>query len=311
MRRWDHLVERYLEELRARGLAAETITQATRELDRWGAWLKRRRPRVPLEAVGAEHVVGYIQGRAAFRSKATVSSILSTLRGMGGFLVRQEIWSSNPLRWMRGPRLDARSRLPRRIGRQAMTKVWTAAATRRRGYHRYLWVTILSVLYGTGLRRGELERLDLSDWDREQGTLTIDGRKTGQQRRVAVPETVWRCLEAYLPQRHNLLEGVGDTGQGALFVNQSGDRLRGTSISRAIRSLGEASGVGRITLHQFRHSCASDLLAEGVRLPEIQAMLGHQTIATTMRYLHVADPQLHEAVRRHPINEILPTGDPA
>lgn len=69
--------------------------------------------------------------------------------------------------------------------------------------------------------------------------------------------------------------------------------------------------MGRITLHQFRHSCASDLLAEGVRLPEIQAMLGHQTIATTMRYLHVADPQLHEAVRRHPINEILPTGDPA
>jgi integrase len=66
-------------------------------------------------------------------------------------------------------------------------------------------------------------------------------------------------------------------------------------------------GIGHLTLHQFRHTCASDLLEEGIRLPEVQRQLGHQAISTTVRYLHVADPQRREAVERHPINTILGT----
>ncbi|MGE3805750.1 MAG: tyrosine-type recombinase/integrase [Gemmataceae bacterium] len=58
-------------------------------------------------------------------------------------------------------------------------------------------------------------------------------------------------------------------------------------------------------LHQFRHTCASDLLEAGVRLPEVQRVLGHETITTTVRYLHCSDPQRHEAVSRHPLNDWL------
>jgi site-specific recombinase XerD len=58
-------------------------------------------------------------------------------------------------------------------------------------------------------------------------------------------------------------------------------------------------------LHQFRHSCASDLLEAGVRLHEVQRILGHQAISTTIRYVHIADPQRREAISRHPINDWL------
>lgn len=61
------------------------------------------------------------------------------------------------------------------------------------------------------------------------------------------------------------------------------------------------------SMHQFRHSCASDLLEEGVRLPEVQRILGHQGIATTVRYVHIADPQRREAIACHPINDWLGT----
>lgn len=64
-------------------------------------------------------------------------------------------------------------------------------------------------------------------------------------------------------------------------------------------------------MHQFRHTCASDPLEAGVRLPDVQQLLGHQTVSTTMRYLHVADPQLHQAVKVHPLNEILAAGGAA
>ncbi len=190
-----------------------------------------------------------------------------------------------------------------------MEGFWQSAATGRGGYHRKLWVTALALLYGTGLRRGELERLDLSDWNREEGLLWVDGRKTGNPRRVPLPELVRQCLESYLPPRQNHLEKLGLAQEPALLVNKLGGRLKGSAISRAVGALARRSKIGRITLHQFRHTCASDLLEDGVHLPEVQRILGHQTITTTMRYLHVADPQRHEAIKRHPINEILGQGE--
>lgn len=267
--------------------------------------MRRRRPRVRLEDVGVELLTKYIRGRAAFKSKATLASVVSRLRLFGELLVEQGIWVSNPMRWMRGPKCDPRARVPRRIGKDALRRLWGCAAERGGEYRRTLWVTLLAVLYGTGLRRGELERLDVTDWNPADGTLLIDGRKTGQERRVPVPETVWRCLEAYLPKRHNHLESLGAVGETALFVNRDGGRLACQSISVGMKRIATRSGSPGVTLHQFRHTCASDLLERGTSLPEVQEILGHRTIQTTVRYLSIADPQRHEAVKRHPINEIL------
>lgn len=58
------------------------------------------------------------------------------------------------IRWMQEPRIDPRARLPRRIARPTLTKLWETAATSRTGYHRWLWETLLSVLYGTRLYKG-------------------------------------------------------------------------------------------------------------------------------------------------------------
>ncbi len=63
--------------------------------------------------------------------------------------------------------------------------------------------------------------------------------------------------------------------------------------------------VPLVSVHQFRHTCASDLLEEGLSLPEVKELLGHQGIGTTLRYIHIADPQKHEAVEKHPINALL------
>lgn len=305
MRRWDSVMDRYLAEYVARGVSPGTVAKVQRELERWSSWLKRRRPRPRLETIGSDLVQGYIRDRTAFRSKSTVQGVMSVMRGFGDFLVREGYWAQNPLRWMRGPKRDARSRVPRRIDRERMQRLWQAAATSRGGYQRWLRLTVLSALYGTGLRRGELSRLNVADWDREAGLLTVDGRKTGRPRRVPVPPVLWRCLEGYVVQRHNLLEALGCLEQTALLVGRRGQRLTGVAISQRVHGLARRAGIGRITLHQFRHTCASDLLEEGRHVAEVQRILGHQTIATTVRYLHIADPQRHEAVRCHPINEML------
>ncbi|HTO47581.1 MAG TPA: tyrosine-type recombinase/integrase [Burkholderiales bacterium] len=310
MRRWDRLSDAYLEQYQARGLAEGTVARTRHVLQDWGHWMKSRRPRPVLERIDAQLLVRYVESRSSFRAKATVYATLSTMRGMGEFLVREGIWQANPLRWMKGPKITPYSRLPRRIDRAHMEALWRAAAASPGEYRRHLWLTVLALLYGTGLRRGELERLDLESFERDEGLLRIDGRKTGRERCVPVPDLTRRCLEAYLPLRHNHLERLGVVGEHALLVNRSGERLAAHWISQGVHALAGRAGIPIVSLHQFRHSCASDLLGAGVHLAEVQRLLGHQRIATTVRYTHIADPQRREAIARHPINAWLAAGSP-
>ena len=143
---------------------------------------KSRRPKPAIEAIDAEWLTRYLEHSSHFRAKATVYGTLSTMRGFGDYLVREGYWRQNPLRWMKGPTVTPYNRLPRRIDRAHMEALWEAAAQTHGEFSRTLWVTVLALLYGTGLRRGELERLDLAAFDRGEATLRIDGRKSGRER---------------------------------------------------------------------------------------------------------------------------------
>jgi integrase/recombinase XerD len=307
MKRWDGLLEKYGAMLRTRGLEESTISTRVRELVRVGAWLKARKPRPALEDVDADLLVRYVQSRSAFHSRSTVACVVSSLRCMGEYLVTEGVWRSNPLRWMRGPKMHLHRPLPRRLDREQQKALWDAAQKLRQEHARYQAVCVLAILYGTGLRRGELERLDVDDWDRDGGVLKVDGKKTGAERQVPVGEGVWRCIEGYLPHRHNRLEAKGRLEERALLVNTLGERMTGQMVSTLVARLSKTAGIPRVTLHQFRHSCASDLLEAGVTLPEVQRVLGHAVIQSTVRYLAVADPQRAEAMGKHPVNRFLGT----
>jgi site-specific recombinase XerD len=305
MRRWDSLVESYLAQGQARGISEATSSYRRSQLERLGCWLKRRRPKPQLEEVEGQLLIKYLKGRSHFRAKATLAGLASTLRCFGEYLVAEGVWAHNPMRWVRGPRLDPRGRLPRRIGTEHLGKLWEAAGELRGHYQRQLAVAVLSLLYGTGLRRGELERLNLEDWKREENLLRIDGRKTGCERSVPLAEGIGRCLEAYVPHRQNQLEGCGTHGETAFLLNKQGKRLSAESLGLLVHRLARRAQVPLVSLHQFRHTCASDLLENGASLVEVQQVLGHKGVETTCRYLQVADPERVRAMSKHPLNDYL------
>lgn len=305
MKRWETLVDGYLRECELRGLASATIYQRQNELGKLGFWLRKRRPRPSLESVDADLLVTYIKARCAFLSKASLAGVMSDTRSFGEYLVAQGVWTKNPLRWMEGPKLDPRSHLPRRVSREQLLAVFAEAAKSRELYHRHLMLAALSVLYATGIRRGELERLTLKSYDLTSGTLRIDGHKSGVERAVPIPPSAVQCIEAYLPHRFNVLCKAGRPSEQALFVGKAGLPVRGEKMSMAVARLAKRAKVPHVTLHQFRHSCASDLLEEGVGLAEVQRILGHAFLVTTFRYTQIADPERKAAVARHPLNEIL------
>jgi site-specific recombinase XerD len=171
MKQWDRLLDTYLEQYGARGLAEGSVSRATRVLTDWGQWMKRCRPRPMLERVDADLIVRYISTRSSFRAKSTVYGTISTMRGMGDHLVREGVWRSNPLRWMKGPKVPPYSRVPKRLDHSQMESLWREAAASRGTFAPSLWITVVALLYGTGLRRGELERLDVTSFDREHALL--------------------------------------------------------------------------------------------------------------------------------------------
>jgi len=298
-------VDSYMAQCETRGLSQETLKARRSELDRVGCWLKGRRPKPKLEEVEGQLLIKYLKRRAHFRSKATLAGISSQLRCFGEYLLEQGVWLQNPMRWVKGPRLDPRGKLPRRIGAEHLRKLWDQAAQVRGHYQRQLAVAVLSLLYGTGLRRGELERLNLEDWKREENVLKIDGRKSGCERSVPLAEGIGRCLEAYVPYRQNQLEGSGTHGEAAFLINKQGKRLSAQSLGLLVHRLARRAQVPLVSLHQFRHTCASDLLEHGASLVEVQQVLGHKGVSTTARYLHVADPERARAMSKHPLNDYL------
>ena len=304
MHRWDALMDGHLRDCETRGLAASTITTKRNELIRFGSWLRSRRPKVNLEKVDSDLIIKFLRTRSIAHAKATLSSLVTICRCMGEYLVEQNMWLKNPLRWIKGPKISSTSHLPRTVGPAQMKQIWEVAAAEPKHGSRHKYLAMLALLYGTGIRRGELSRLKLSDWDKETGVIRIDGQKSNRDRKVCVGEGMWRCIEAYLPYRHNLLERHGHLNEQSFFISKNGLPLKAEDMSACLKRLCEKAGV-KAGMHKFRHSCASDLLAKGVAISDVQKILGHSTIGNTMRYAHIIDPEKVKAIAQHPINRFL------
>lgn len=305
MQRWYELITRYLAECQSRGMGEERRKATRRELERLGNWLLGTRSTMELEEIDTELMQKYLGVRCVAISKATVGDVIGKLRRFGTWMVRDGNWQKNPLAWMRGPKIHPYAKAPQRIGREVMTRLWEGAATTKSSYGQKRWLCVLSLLYGLGLRRGEVARLNVSDWQTEDGLVRADLRKTGKQLSLPLLDLITRCLETYLPERAQRLEALGKVTETALFINQKGSRATGPSLWGGVSRLAKRMQVEVKKLHQFRHSCASDLLEAGVSLTEVQRILGHASVSTTMRYLHFSDPQRRAAIERHPLNDWL------
>ena len=147
---------------------------------------------------------------------------------------------------------------------------------------------IAELLYGCGLRLGELLGLDLAagaesaGWiDIDDGTAHVFG-KGSKRRSVPVGGPALEALQAWLLHRP-LLAGTPDGG--ALFVSRLGNRLSPNQLRARLKAQGDRAGVATpVHPHMLRHSYASHLLQSSGDLRGVQELLGHASIATTQVY---------------------------
>jgi site-specific recombinase XerD len=306
MKKWDSVVRTYEEVLIGRGLEKGTISDRIVELDKFGLFLKRQKPLPSIEDLKEHHFVDHLKKRVKFKSKSTASRIMSHLRCFGNFLIQEKLLGRNPMIWLQGPKLSEFHRTPKRVSKESLLALWTEASKNLNSHNQHLLFVILCVLYGTGLRRGELERLKLLDLGLDEGFLILDGHKSKCERKIPLPPDVLNGIRGYLPFRQNaLIQNKNNTEERLLFIDAKGRPIKGKNISKRLQTLARRSGVKIKGLHEFRHTCASDLLGSGFRIDQVRDILGHTSVATTMRYFHISAPERKAAMSLHPINKML------
>ncbi len=157
---------------------------------------------------------------------------------------------------------------------------------------------VISLLYGSGLRLGEVQRLKMSDIERSSNRILIRQGKGNKDRYVLLPAYVLHELEhyyrAYLPKVY-LFESK------QLKDKPLHPRSVQTIVNSAMTSAGFKSGV--YTAHTLRHSYATHMLDIGNDIHSIKTLLGHSKIETTMIYLHLQQSKRDALVS--PIDKLL------
>lgn len=139
----------------------------------------------------------------------------------------------------------------------------------------------------TGMRRGEQYRLRWQDVDLKRGILTITRSKHGEARRIQINSTA-RAALLKLRQR--------SAGVGYVCPGYEGPRTR--DWREWFEDALKAAKIANFRWHDLRHTFASRLVMAGVPLRAVQVLLGHKRIETTLRYSHLGEAHLHEAVER-------------
>ena len=157
---------------------------------------------------------------------------------------------------------------------------------------------VFELLYGSGLRVGEVAGLTVDRIDLDRGRVLVLG-KGSKEREIPMSDHAVDALSAYLTQGRGIMAPEGGR---ELFYNK---RKKGFS-PRDIRSMVERYGGTvlpgkRVTPHTLRHSFATHLLEGGADIRAVQELLGHASVATTQRYTHVSRARLFQAYEQsHP-----------
>jgi len=157
---------------------------------------------------------------------------------------------------------------------------------------------VLELLYGSGLRVGEVAGLTRGQVDLDRGRVLVRG-KGDKEREVPMSDHAIDALDVYLSAGRPTMAGEDRT---SMFFNRRGKPFSGRDIRAMVEQYaGRLLPGRRVTPHTLRHSFATHLLEGGADIRAVQELLGHASVATTQRYTHVSRTRLFQAYEQsHP-----------
>jgi len=286
----DPLVARYLTHVRVeKRLAARTVLLYTADLEKLQAHAAQAG--LALTEVRHAHLRRWVaQMHSRGRSSRGIGLILSGWRGFYAWLGREGLVPGNPVQDVRAPK--APKPLPKALSVDEAVQLaaFEADAAAEDAFLEARDRCITELLYGCGLRIGELVGLDVQAGPRARGWIDLPGAeahvlgKGGKRRSVPVGRAALAALHAWLAVRGLMAPG-GAPGGPALFIGQRGTRLTPQHIRLRLKRRSQQAGLATpVHPHMLRHSFASHVLQSSSDLRAVQELLGHASITTTQVY---------------------------
>lgn len=239
----------------------------------------------PLTHVSTDVLRRYLNEYAKSRdvSKVTIDNIRRILSSFFSWLEEEDYIVKNPMR--RIHRVKAAEVAKRVLDDEQLEALRDGCETKRDR-------AMVEMLASTGMRVGELVRLDVGDVDFHERECVVTG-KGDKQRPVYFDARTKLHLKDYLESRSD--------GSPALFVSldKSATRLSVGAVEERIRFLGRSCGVGRVYPHLFRRTLATHAIDKGMPIEQVQRLLGHARIETTMHYAMVNQNNVKASHRRY------------
>ena len=292
-------VARYLDHVRyEKRLAERTHALYTLDLQKLSDYAKAAG--VALEAVQSSHIRRWVsQMHSGGRSGRGIALILSGWRGFYTWLGREGVVQSNPVQDVRAPK--APKPLPKALSVDDAMQLAEFSATPdvTDPWLECRDAAMVELLYGCGLRVGELVGLDAQASNTAKGWLDLEGAeahvlgKGSKRRSVPIGSKALDAVHAWLVVRD---QGFLSEVQNALFIGRHGTRLTAQGIWQRLKQRSLKAGLSTpVHPHMLRHSFASHLLQSSSDLRAVQELLGHANISTTQVYTRLDFQHLAKA----------------
>jgi len=229
---------------------------------------------MPLRQVQTDDLRAYLSEYQSINncSKTTVDNIRRNLSSFFSWLEAEDYIIKSPIR--RIHKIRTGSKVKETLSEECIEKLRDSCLHIRD-------LAMIDLLYSTGIRVGELVNLNIGDINFEERECIVYG-KGNKQRKVYFDAKAKVHLKRYLEQRKDYSE--------ALFVTLDSpfERLKISGVEIRLRKLGRLALLDqRVHPHKFRRSMATRAIDKGMPIEQVQKLLGHQQIDTTMHYAMV------------------------
>ena len=239
----------------------------------------------PIRKVTTDEIRAYLVEYQKINNcgKTTVDNIRRNISSFFSWLEEEDYILKSPMR--RIHKIKTKTAVKETISDEGIEKLRDECRDKRD-------LAMIDLLYSTGIRVGELVNLNIADIDFEQRECVVFG-KGDKERRVYFDAKAKIHLKNYLEQRTDC--------NPALFVTLDApyDRLKISGVEIRLRELGRKVGLNRIHPHKFRRTMATRAIDKGMPIEQVQKILGHSQIDTTMKYAIVNQNNVKSSHQRY------------
>ena len=232
-------------------------------------------------------------------SQKTTHNHMRNIKDLFEMLLNQQVITTNPCSTLKFPYPKHQSERTI-LTREEIHQLYEVTETAKER-------AILSLSYGCGLRVGELEKCDIQDLRLKDKILIIPEGKNKKRRIVPLSKGVATDLGEYFYYERNLLKmgrdyAMNANNRYAFMLNSRGGRMKKWTYNKHLKTIIQRTEnqqiiKKQITIHSLRHSIATHLIEQVIKVEQVRQFLGHSQLETTQLYTHISQEQLKKLVK--------------